>query len=413
MKILQVNCVYQKGSTGKIVYDIHQYLLKNSFESIVCYGRGEKVSDSNIYKFCYEFESKLYHLFNLFGWMMYAVCPIATKQLVNIIMDEKPDVVHLHCINSYCVNIYKLLKFLSESNIKTVVTHHAEFYYTGNCGHSYTCTKFQQETGCHNCMILKEATGNNVIDNTHKAWELMRRAFSSFKIENLLFTAVSPWSLKRMEMSPICNSFRCKVVKNGIDTTLFHPSTNEELDYVKNCINSNRKKLILHVTASFSTKKNNPKGGYYIKLLAEMMPQYQFVVISSHIGEVTNLPPNVFLWGSIKEQRHLAALYTLADVTVITSRRETFSMVVAESLCCGTPVVGFMAGGPESIAIDDFSRFVEYANVNKLLDAIELFLNREWNATLISEKAKSIYSKDIMASNYIKLYSDLLLGKIQ
>ncbi len=34
-------------------------------------------------------------------------------------------------------------------------------------------------------------------------------------------------------------------------------------------------------------------------------------------------------------------------------------MVTAESLCCGTPVVGFTAGGPESIAIDAFSNFVE------------------------------------------------------
>jgi glycosyltransferase involved in cell wall biosynthesis len=35
-------------------------------------------------------------------------------------------------------------------------------------------------------------------------------------------------------------------------------------------------------------------------------------------------------------------------------------MIVAESLCCGTPVVGFKAGGPESIAIDDYCVFVQF-----------------------------------------------------
>ena len=41
----------------------------------------------------------------------------------------------------------------------------------------------------------------------------------------------------------------------------------------------------------------------------------------------------------------LAEYYSLVDVTVITSFHETFSMVVAESLSCGTPIVGFKAGG--------------------------------------------------------------------
>ena len=43
MKILQVNCVYKKGSTGKIVEDIHNVLIDNGIESVVCYGRGKKL----------------------------------------------------------------------------------------------------------------------------------------------------------------------------------------------------------------------------------------------------------------------------------------------------------------------------------------------------------------------------------
>ena len=39
MKVAQVNVVFKKGSTGKIVYDLHSMLLENGHESIVCYGR--------------------------------------------------------------------------------------------------------------------------------------------------------------------------------------------------------------------------------------------------------------------------------------------------------------------------------------------------------------------------------------
>ena len=39
-------------------------------------------------------------------------------------------------------------------------------------------------------------------------------------------------------------------------------------------------------------------------------------------------------------------------LTVLTSKRETYGMACAESLACGTPVVAFLAGGTESIALE-------------------------------------------------------------
>lgn len=407
MKILQVNCVYQKGSTGKIVYDIHKCLQTEGFESVVCYGRGTKIDEPNVYKFCTELESKVYHLLNKFGWLMYAVCPIATRRLINIIQNEKPDIVHLHCINGYCVNIYKLLKFLGQSNFKTIVTHHAEFFYTGNCGYAYECTKFQHELGCHDCQILKEAAGTDKVDRTNKAWKSMKKAFSYFKRENLLFTAVSPWVVSRSGLSPICNGFECKFVTNGLETNIFFPASAKEVDAIKARLPHPEQKMVLHVTANFTTNKNNIKGGYYIKQLAEIMPQYQFVIVASYIGNVERLPGNIFVWGRSNGQKELASLYTAADITVITSKRETFSMIVAESLCCGTPVVGFEAGGPESIGLKDYTRFVKYGDLKKLKEAVNSFTNTEWNAISISKQSTERYSKETMAQGYINAYNEI------
>ena len=50
MKVLQVNVVYRKGSTGKIMADIHEELLRQGHESIVCYGRGEAINEPYVYK---------------------------------------------------------------------------------------------------------------------------------------------------------------------------------------------------------------------------------------------------------------------------------------------------------------------------------------------------------------------------
>ena len=133
MKVMQINCVYNTGSTGKIMYDIHSELINNGIESVMCYGRGAKTQEKNVYKTSSEFSAKFYNVISRFTGMPYSGSIPETVRLINIIKKEKPDVVHIHCINGFFVNIYKLITFLKKHRIPTVLTHHAEFMYTGNC----------------------------------------------------------------------------------------------------------------------------------------------------------------------------------------------------------------------------------------------------------------------------------------
>ena len=47
-KVLQINSVYDYGSTGKITADIHRLLPQYGVDSVVCYGRRDKTEDSNV-----------------------------------------------------------------------------------------------------------------------------------------------------------------------------------------------------------------------------------------------------------------------------------------------------------------------------------------------------------------------------
>ena len=69
MKVLQVNCVYKLGSTGKIMYDIHKCLLDKGHESVVVYGRGEKVNEPGVYKSSTELEGKIHSAFSRMEFM--------------------------------------------------------------------------------------------------------------------------------------------------------------------------------------------------------------------------------------------------------------------------------------------------------------------------------------------------------
>lgn len=118
------------------------------------------------------------------------------------------------------------------------------------------------------------------------------------------------------------------------------------------------------------------------------------------------LGKNIINVGDIKDAERLAEYYSMADVFVLCSKRETFSMTTAEALCCGTPVVGFLAGAPETIALKQYSSFVPYGDVTSLKREVENVLKEERgrDAEQIAKEAKRRYSEEVMFQNYFALY---------
>lgn len=395
VKVLQVNCVYKTGSTGKIMHDIHTELQKRGIESVVCYGRGEKINEPNVYKTCGELYSKFNNLLTRFTGIMYGGCVFSTNRLISIIKKEKPDVVHLHCINGYFVNIYRLITWLKKNHVKTVLTLHAEFMYTANCGHAMECEKWK--TGCGACPRRRQETKSLLLDGTARSWKRMKKAFEGFE-KDCTVISVSPWLMERAKQSPILRDFCHATVLNGIDTNVFCPRDGDSL---RERHGLKDKKIALHVTAAFSMDPNHIKGGWYVVELAKRMPEVTFVVIGSR-EQISGLPENVLNVGRVEDQNELAAWYSAADVTLLTSKKETFSMIVAESLCCGTPVVGFKAGAPEMIALPEGSEFVEYGDVDTLRKALSGILQREID--LSETTAKQKYSKEQMSAKYCEVY---------
>lgn len=399
MKVLQVNCVYKKGSTGKITADLHHGLLAEGVESVVCYGRGQRVSEPGVYKTCPEWYSKLNNALTRITGLMYGGCFFSTSRLISIIKREKPDIVHLQCINGYFVNIYRLVTWLKEHHFKTVLTLHAEFMYTANCGYALDCNRWK--TGCGACPRCKAETKSLFWDGTAKSWTRMKQAFDDF--DSLVVTSVSPWLMDRAMQSPILEEKKHCVILNGLDTTVFHPYDTSAL---RRQYDQGSRKIIFHATAGFSTDPEHIKGGWYLCQLAKRLPEVLFLVAGPHNANIT-IPPNVVLLGRIADQHLLAQYYSMADVTVITSKKETFSMVVAESLCCGTPVVGFQAGGPEGIAIPEYSHFSQFGDLSGLEGAVQHFLSMG-KAPTISQIAAERYASQTMVRRFMDCYRDIL-----
>lgn len=402
MRILQINSVYKVGSTGKILDSIAYELRGQGHDVFTCYGLGNTYYDDISEKICYNLEHKVNALWARISGIPFGGCYISNRRFISVIKQYRPDVVHVHCVNSFTINIYRLLKYLARNDIKTVVTLHAEFFHTGSCGHAFECEKWQR--GCHDCKDYRLLTASCFFDRSATAWKRMCDAFSGFKSGNLIITAVSPWLAERAKKSDILGRFNIVYVPNGVNTKVFY--FRQRVGLIDR---QAYKKVILFVTPYFNLNNQDLKGGKFLPLIARNHIDYKFIVVASRTdGIIGDIPINVQLWGKAKTQEELAQLYSEADATVLFSKRETFSMVTAESLCCGTPVVGFKSGGPDSIALEEYSIFVEYAKIQELSKALEYCLNFSFSPSEISNKAIAAYSQEKMAALYLNVYKSLL-----
>lgn len=399
MKIMFINSFYNEASTGKIVFDTISYLDKQiGIESYACYGRGEKQSDSRVYRICSELYCKIGIAKGLITGRFYSSRAIATNRIKKYISKIQPDIIHLHCLNSYFVDMYDLMRFIKKKKIKTVLTLHAEYMYTGGCAHTgyaLDCIKFCDEKGCYDChaKVMKYFP---LIDRSHQNWRDMLQIYDCY--ENLIITAVSPWLQGRAKKSYMLRDKDVRLVLNGIDTSIFRYI---QSDSVKT------KKIILHVTASFEAEI---KGGQYVRELAKKFLEVertdvQFIIIGKTNG--SDIPSNMTVLGPIFDQNKLAKWYSCADITLLTSKKETFSMICAESLCCGTPVIGFKAGAPEGISIERYSEFVEFGDAEALFGSVNRWLKKDINKEEISDAGIQTFSCERMAKQYFDIYNEL------
>lgn len=411
MKVLMINSVCGIRSTGRICTDLAEVLEQNGHECKIAYGR-ETVPE--------KYQKYAVRIGSDFGVKLHALqsrifdnagfgSKRATERFVEWVKEYDPDVIHLHNIHGYYINIEVLFKYLAEANKPVVWTLHDCWSFTGHCAYfSYVgCDKWK--TGCSKCIQKKSYPSCILFDRCKKNWLLKKDLFTSVK--KMTLVTPSKWLASLVKESYL-GKYLVKVIPNGIDLDVFKPSPSDFRE--KNGLVG--KRIILGVASVWDKRKGFED---FIELSKIVDENTKIVLVGLSKAQLPNLPKNILGIERTDNAKELAKIYTAADVLFNPTYEDNFPTVNLEAQACGLPVISY--GKPhcgnennpwlETLFQDEnVSNILTRGKPKSVLEAIISFIESN-NLMYVKEKLKSFlssYSYEEMLKAYLnKCYKEL------
>jgi len=384
VKVLQINSVCGVGSTGRIATDIHKILKDQGHGSYIAFGRGTSLNCDNSIKIGTEYDNythvALTRLFDKHGFGSRK----ATQDFIRIIEDINPDIVHLHNIHGYYINIKILFEYLKKVNKPVIWTLHDCWPFTGHCAHFdfIGCEKWK--TSCNKCPQKVEYPKSITLDNSKNNFIDKKGIFTG--VNNLTIVTPSNW-LARLVKESFLGEYPVKVINNGIDLQTFKPTQSN----FRNQYNLNNKFLILGVASVWSERKGLDT---FVKMANKLGEDTKIVLVGVSAKQKLNLPSNILVIERTNNIAELAEIYSVADVFVNPTLEDNFPTTNLEALSCGTPVITYATGGSIESVFDGCGYVSEKGNLNELIS----------NICRIKKDGKTIYQKSCL--NISKVYYD-------
>ena len=339
-RILQINtCITQ--STGRITQQIGERAIDNGWDSFIAFPAHEPMTESRSHlihignKADQYFHALMTRIFDCCGFL--SRC--ATKRLIKQIEEIKPEVIQLHNIHGYYINIPVLFEFLERSRIPVVWTLHDCWAFTGYCTYFTLDCCDRWKKGCSHCPQRKQYSW--FFDRSRMLYERKKQLFSGL---NLTIITPSQWLADLVKQS-FLKEYPVKVIHNGIDLSVFRPTPS---DFRERYHIPEDKFVLLGVAFGWGKRKGLD---VFVELSRRLDPEkYQIVLVGTDDAVDKNLPENILSIHRTQNQQELAEVYTAADLFVNPTREDNYPTVNMEAIACGTPVVTFDTGGsPESV----------------------------------------------------------------
>ena len=393
-KILFINTVCY-GSTGQICKDLYELAEKRGYNCCIAFGRGEcddKYNSIRIGNDLDVYKSVLMtRLFDNHGFSNKK----STIQFLNQIEQFDPDIIHLHNIHGYYLNIQILFNYLKTSRAKIVWTFHDCWPFTGHCVHFLSNHCYKWKNKCYDCKFHKEYPGS-YMDRSEFNFKEKKKLFTLIKNKTTII-AVSDW-LKNELSESFFKDFNIKTIKNGIDLEIFH-YRNSDFKEKYALLN---KKVLLGVASVWTEKKGLNDFYYLSNLLDESFKIVLVGLNKKQIKFVEKKYKNILCIERTKNAVQLAEIYSSADVFLNFTKEESFGLVNYEAQACGVSVLTYDSGGTKETLFNSGSKVI-----NNDLYSIKYILEHEEFKKDMSTMNINLIDKSNTFLKYLTLYDSL------
>lgn len=395
-KLLQINSVVNTGSTGRISERLGVLAISQGWESYIAYGREARGSQSRLIKIGSKWDVNFHAIGSILTDRHGLFSKFATKRFLQQVDIIQPDVVHLHNLHGYYINVPMLLRYLKQKNMPTVITMHDFWLMTGHCAYiNQSCDRWK--TGCGNCPRLNQYPAAK-FDNTKTNWKWKASLFVD--MPNVTLVPVSYW-LGRYVDESLLKNVKQNVIYNGIDTNVFKP-----FDGGASVVGVDWSKFTIMAIATRWTEAN---GYQNVMKLSSIIPDScQIIMVGLDEQQMSNLPKNIIGFRKTESFTQLQELYTKSDVIFNPNREVTFGLVTAEAMACGTPAIVLRDTAGEEI-VDEQTGFV-VDTIEEVIDLIPRIraLEKKKMSDACRFRVNELFNADKQYQKYIDLYNAVI-----
>lgn len=394
MKILQINTDCGSGSIGRIMVDLYREMEREGNECYIAYGRGKTPNDIKTIRIGTKkdvyFHATMTRITDRCGFYSKK----ATKEFIRKVREISPDIIHLHNIHGYYINIKLLFDFLRDFEGSAIWTLHDCWPFTGHAAYcdAVQCEKW--ETGCYDCPQMLQYP-KAFVDVSRKNWTQKKSIFS--KVNNLSIVTPSRW-LEGMVKRSFLSEYSVQVINNGIDTTIFRPKNQD----MKRRYGFEDNIVILGV-ASVWDKRKGLKD--FIALSERLDERYKIILVGLSEKQIKELPNAILGLKRTSNLEELVDIYNMADIFFCPTYEDNYPTVILEASACGTPVITYQTGGAPETIKGHCGKIFRQGDID---DVSGYILSGSWRKDRFSEKSCYLIRDEIDKKRMVLEYKRLI-----